>query len=419
MSRRANPFSPVAVIGMLLVGAAAFLLLLYALGQGWTGDEEERDGGSHAAANGLNGYSGLVQLLQDSGRPALLMRNPSQLNDYNLTILTPPLWSDSEEIDQIVENRLNASSGPTIIILPKWQAFTAQQQEGVEIEEGWVQLFGTSSPEWFAELAIGDGAELGIGETGSWQGLGRSGDLPNAEQVQALVSASDGAFTPLITDSEGDILAAEVILEKSEDEYLEDWPVIVVFEPDLFNNYGLADRDRAAVAVQIIDWAADQAELPIAFDLTLNGFGRTENLLTLAFSPPFLAATLCLLLAAIVIGWRGLRRFGPALVEAPTMARGKEQLARNGASLLARVKRWHLLKSPYENMIARRVTAALGLRVHDLDTREAAIDAALSRRGHDGPPFSHLAADLRQAEKPRDIIRAAQRLRTFERTLTQ
>ena len=101
------------------------------------------------------------------------------------------------------------------------------------------------------------------------------------------------------------------------------------------------------------------------------------------------------------------------------MAQGKRQLARNGASLLERVKRWHLVKQPYEDMIGRRVASALGLRIGDHDSREIAIDNALERRGHDGPPFSRLAGDLREASRPRDIIRAAQRLRTFERTLTQ
>ena len=102
------------------------------------------------------------------------------------------------------------------------------------------------------------------------------------------------------------------------------------------------------------------------------------------------------------------------------MAQGKRQLARNGAALVEKVKRWHLLKQPYEDMVGRRLARGLGLRsVSEADAREAAIDRAMARRGHDGATFSRLAADLRKAERPRDIIRAARALRTFERTLTQ
>ena len=126
-----------------------------------------------------------------------------------------------------------------------------------------------------------------------------------------------------------------------------------------------------------------------------------------------------MLLAALVIGWRAFRRFGPPVAEAPAMAQGKRQLARNGAALIERVKRWHLLKQPYEDMIGRRVARGLGLRNAETDAREMAIDQAVARRGHDGPTFSRLAADLREAERPKDIIRAARALRTFERTLTQ
>ncbi|APE29309.1 DUF4350 domain-containing protein [Aurantiacibacter gangjinensis] len=421
MSRRANPFRPGVVLGVLLVGVLAFLMILYALGQGWTG-QDERDGGSHAAANGLNGYSGLVQLLRGTGSDVTFARNPTELDDYNLTIITPSLFADAEAIDEVIQNRRDFAGGPTIIILPKWSAFEPRQRDDVEIEDGWVVLGNASSPFWFEEIGIFSGGEMAVGETGGWQGLGTSGDLPDEEQVQALVSATDQVMTSLIVDDEGDVLVAELSPAKPEDvnydTYVNDWPIIVVFEPDLMNNYGMADRDRAALALSIIERAQDGAALPVVFDLTLNGLGRSDNLLTLAFSPPFLAATLCLLLAALVVAWRGFRRFGPPVAEAPAMARGKEQLARNGASLLERVKRWHLLKQPYEDMIGRRVAASLGLRIADTDAREAAIDDALDRRGHDGPPFSRLAADLRAADKPRDIIRAAKALRTFERTLT-
>ena len=424
MSRAASPFRPGTVLVLLLVGALAFLLLLFAIGKGWTGDDE-RDGGSHAAANGLNGYSGLASLVESTGHEVTLSRNPSANNDYGLLILTPPLWSDAEEINEIIESRRANASGPTILIVPKWVAFPARDTGDTEVPSGWVNLYSATVPQWFAELEIGQGAELSVGKTGGWQGLALSGELPDEEQVLALTGQPDIELRAMVVDDEGDVLVAQVDSKSgaSADEYYYDdyepWPVIVVFEPDLVNNYGMADRDRARLALDLVAIASEDSNIPVRFDLTLNGLGESQNLLTLAFEPPFLAATLCLILAAIVIAWRAFRRFGPPVAEEPAMAQGKRQLARNGASLLERVRRWHLLKQPYEDMIGRRVAAALGLKIADHGTREAAIDRALASRGHQGPPFSQLAADLREAGGPRDIIRAAQRLRTFERTLTQ
>ena len=207
MSRRANPFRPGTVLALLLVGVLAFLLLLYALGQGWTG-QEERDGGNHAAANGLNGFSGLATLLEGTANKVSLSRNRAELEDYGLLILTPPLWSDPEQIDEIIQQRIDYASGPTMLILPKWLATQVPGDVDVESEDGWVILSGATSPDWFADLAIGEGTALAIGRTGGWQGLGSAGDLPEQDRVQALVTDSENAMRALLVDDEGDVLAA-------------------------------------------------------------------------------------------------------------------------------------------------------------------------------------------------------------------
>lgn len=417
INQRSNPFRPTTVLALLAVGSLAFLLLLYALSQGWTGGED-RNGGNHAAANGLNGYSGLVTLLEETGNSVTVSRNPADLPEYGLQILTPPIMTAPDGIDDILQQRIDLDAGPTMLILPKWLAMPIPADANVESENGWVFLGGSVSPPWFSQLEIAEGAELAIGETGGWQGFAEAGDLPDETQVQALVSDERKVMRALLVDEEGDVLAAELLQPPEADGY-EPWPIYVVFEPDLMNNYGIADRARAEVAIALVEMARAGGNMPIRFDVTLNGLGASQNLLTLAFRPPFLAAALCLLLAALVIGWRAFRRFGPAIAEEPATAQGKRQLARNGAALLERVKRWHLLKQPYEDMIGRRVASALGLRNADIDAREIAIDRELARRGHDGPTFSRLAGDLRVAERPKDIIRAARALRTFERTLTQ
>ncbi|MCB2067535.1 MAG: DUF4350 domain-containing protein [Erythrobacter sp.] len=419
MSRAASPFRPGVVLALLVVGAGAFLLLLYALGQGWTGDSQS-DGGSHAAADGLNGYSGLVQLLEGTGHDVELSRSQPQDGDYNLMVLTPPMWSNPEEVNDVITARISRANGPTLVILPKWIAFDAAMVPGLEgnTGDGWVLLAGAQSPPWFAQTQIGEGTQLAIGATSGWNGMAQSGSLPDQEQVQALTGQQSGNLQPLVVDGEGDVLVAQYV-DKSSSSY-DAWPVVVVFEPDLFNNYGMADEDRARLALDVIALASENEDLPIDFDLSMHGMGSSDNLLTLAFEPPFLAATLCLILAALVIAWRAFRRFGPPMAEAAAVVQGKRQLALNGAALLERVKRWHLLKKPYEDMVSRRLAHSLGLRASaDTDTREGAIDHALASRGLEGPPFSRLAHDLRVAERPRDILRAARALRNFERTVTR
>ena len=401
MSRASNPFKPRTVLAVLAVGALAFLLMLYALGQGWDGSDDS-NGGNHAASNGLNGFAGLVSLLQDTGYDVELSRERGGYDDYGLLVLTPPMFGDGAELAEIIEERRQYDNGPTMVIMPKWMAFPIPDQSGVEAEDGWVFLVNAGSPEWFGTLDFAEGAELALGETKGWNGLGMSGALPDPEQVQALAKQPADEMSPRVLDSEGDVLVADLPVEYAAEDYdYESYPVIFVFEPDLMNNFGLADENRARLAFSLIESATDgDPDMPVIFDLTLPGLGSSENLLTLAFSPPFLAATLCLLLAALVIAWRGFQRFGPPVAETPSMSQGKRQLARNGASLVQRVKRFHLLSNPYAALMSKRIGDALGVRETAPEARATAIDNALERRGYEGPGFTQRANELRSASRP-------------------
>lgn len=421
-----SPFSPRAVLGLLLVGGLAFLVFLYAIGAGWDG-RDGRDGGAHAVANGLNGYAGLVALLESGGEKVELSRSEARLDDEALLVLTPRTFADGEALAEIVEARRYI--GPTLIVLPKWLAIPADAAR-VQAPRGWVVLGPAIAPPWPDQLEDFGPTELEIGERSRWEGLGMAGSFPRPQQVMTLVSSY---VLPLVTDEQGDVLAgflddggAYPVLDavarlpardpEAEDLDTSRWAVVVVAEPDLLNNFGLADAARAELATKIVEAAKEGQDLPVVFDLTLAGFGGSRNLLTLAFAPPFLAATLCLVLAAAAIAWRALRRFGPPVAEAPALAMGKRQLARNAAALVERAKRWHLLGPPYAALIGARVAAALGVRETDPAAREAAIGRALAARGIE-PDYSGRAEALRRARKPGELLRAAGALRTIERTL--
>ena len=427
--RSRNPFSPGTVLAVLAVGALAFLLMLYAIGQGWTGNSE-RNGGEHATSTALPGFKGLHDLLDRQGYDVQLSRSPAGYTDYGLLVLTPPQFTSADEIADVLDQRLvHDHHGPILLILPKWSAYEVPEQVRRETgsEDGWVILMDADAPAWFDGLAFAGGAELAVGQTSGWTGFDRNGALPDPGRVQALVKQPEGdtEFIARVVDGEGDLLVGEVDdpLTLSEDvsgQDLDPYPVMVVFEPDIMNNYGLADRSRAELSMAIIDTLmAEDPDMPVIFDMTLPGLAASENLLTLAFRPPFLSATLCLLFAALVIIWRSFNRFGPPVAEMPSRAQGKRQLARNGAALVARVKRFHLLADPYAALMGKRIAAKLGIRENHPEARAAAIDRALARRGFEGPTFLARANDLRAAGNPKDIIRAAAALKDLERTLKQ
>jgi len=233
---------------------------------------------------------------------------------------------------------------------------------------------------------------------------------PASGRVLAAFRA-DGGASPGLAEMAG--LADSATAEDSRT-----YPVVFVFEPDLLDNYGLAKAANADLAVELIGAVTDWEIGPVAFDLTQNGLGRAMNLLTLAFTPPFLAATLCLIIAGIVVGWRAFRRFGPPLAQGPAIALGKGQLVANSAGLIRRSGRLHLLGPPYAALMRRTIAARLGLKPQGDDaSTDAAIDRALGTRGLSDTPFAALAARLASARKPHELLRAADALKSIERKL--
>jgi len=441
MSRAGTPFSTRGLLALVVGGTALFLLLLYAIGAGWNGSPDTR-GTERADSNALNGFSALAAVLEARGHTVEVARGRESQGvteaggwTPHLLILTPSMTSDGEDLAKVLEDR--RYQGPTIVILPKWlsQPSPPRDDEG-DRPRDWVRLQPGYAAEWFEQVPLFAPLTLGTGQSQRWQGLDRSGPLADPAVVQAITEMPGKELLPLVSDSEGDLLAgywnrggwhpdlaeAGGIAFNPDEEDGQDsdiYPLVLVAEPDLFNNYGLASEARAGVAVEIIEATMAGEDMDVVFDMQIDGLGGSENLLTLAFRPPFLAATLCLIAVLLVIGWRAFRRFGPPLAEAPEMAHGKTRLASNGAALIQRARRWHLLGAPYAALVTARLAAALHVRAGDEAAREAAIDAAQTRHGNAGPLFSSTAQALRNARRLPEVLRAAGTLRSIERTLTK
>ena len=425
-----NPFSPRAVLALVAIGAALFVALLWMIGSGISSGSTN-DGGGHAGGKGLNGYAALADLLERRGYAVRRSRSEARLDDPGLLVLTPPLFAEADKIDEVIAKRRR--EGPTLLVLPKWRATRVPPGAGQSgARKGWVQLGSAESPRWGDAVEAVGSLDIRIealtGASRRWSGLAQSGALAAPQAAQSMTS---GGLVALVRDGSGQMLAgylddmgtypelddlADVSPGKADDTGL--YPLLVVAEPDLVNNYGFADRNRAMLALALVDAAMEGESLPVSFDLTLNGFARSANLLTLAFTPPFLAATLCLLIAALAVGWRAFLRFGPPRAASRAIAFGKRALIANAAGLIRRTRRFHLVAAPYADHARERLARALALpRLADAAATEAAIDRAMASRAGIPASFSTIAARLRSARRPQDIVTAARDLHSLERTL--
>jgi hypothetical protein len=415
MSAGRAPFPRAAVAALVVGGFALFLALLAIMARGEAPLAAAQDGTAHGAANGLNGYSGLVRLLSAQGFDVTRSRSPRGLERRNLVVLTPPHDVDPEKLGALLEQRRRL--GPTLVILPKWRAgpppANLPREEAAKWRHGWVALRGASAARWTADLPAPFTLSHRIhspegGLLPRWSGLGQQGALPTRSVAHALPDPSAEA---VLRDDNGRTLvlrAGRAPMGASAN-----YPVLFVAEPDLVNNYGMADPARAALAIELVQKINNGGRGEITFDLTLNGFGGSENLLTLAFRPPFLAATLCLMLALGIVFWRAMLRFGPVAAAEPSAGFAKQQLVANSAGLILRARRWGLLAAPYARLAERRLAKSLGLTRPD----PAAIDAALAVRLPDDEPFTPRAARLAAARTPTEILSAAQALETLHRKL--
>lgn len=431
-----GPFSRLAVLAIVLLGAALFVALLWMIGTG-NGLSSTNDGQGHVAGRGLNGFAAMADYLDRRGYRVERARGPDDLARPGLLVLTPPLAVDGAEIDRIVARRRYV--GPTLVVVPKWIALQPTPKQKEKARTGWVQLSGMSGPSWpgFLDQVAVDVEEKAKGRPPlGWRGAGLAGALPDGHRVLTgsgtglvrLVAATDDRYTLAAFLDDGgsypglEAIAQDRVLHSGEedgDEYGEElYPLVVVFEPDLLDNWGMARFENARLAEALVRASGVSPGGTVTFDMTLNGFGAARNLLTLAFTPPFLAATICLLLAAVIAGWRAFLRFGPPLRAERTIAFGKRALVANAAGFIRRARRLHLVGGPYADRARERLVAGLALpRTLDPEHAEAAIDRALAARQPDAEPFTRIAARLRAARRSPELLKAARDLHALERKL--
>ncbi len=434
MSVQANPFKRTTIIIMFAIGFAAFVALLYGLG---TGDRlaSGKNGQAHGASNSLVGYKALADILRKTGTEVQYSRSAAGMDNPGLLILTPNPFADAEDLDQVMQDR--AYVGPTMIILPKWQVMAVPDPR---LKKGWVQrigiLGGDSGQSMLKEIVDvevnvapmdpekaatpSEKQPLTVSAVGGPVKIPETPVAMTGDYVRTILPGPEGQGALIAYLDDGGVYAQLDSLDESQITDEEDidssyFPVVLVADADLMNNTGMADKQTAEHALALIAATGISAGGTVTFDLTFNGLGTTENLLTLAFQPPFLSATICLIIAALAAAWMAFNRFGPAAREQRSIGFGKTALVNNSAGFIHRMQRGYLVADPYGEMIRSAAIQAIGLSP-TADREE--LNRKLDMLGEvNGSRFTALLNNLNHAENSHETAEHAAALYNWKKEI--
>lgn len=346
-----SAFDPRVILAVIVAGAlaiAAYTFLSAYSPQLSSGN----NGGAHALSNSATGFSALVALAKESGVEGGVYRDEEDAGEGALLILTPEFGTEADAIKKQIE--AHQIYGPTLVILPKWLV------QKHPLRPGWVQRISD------APMMLYD--EIPDDYWGAKMSAKRAISAAKKEQniTTGFYEGSDPFRLTLPAEYVGiNCGACEDGLRLADGNYLvgvswPDYPVFLLAEPDLLNNYGLRDKARGKAAMELLSRIADYGEADrVAFDVTLNGFGKKKSILRFLFEPPFLAVTLSLVLAAILAGWQAFNRFGPPARRAREIALGKNALIANGAELMKQAGKDHHGAGVYARHVRDQLAGAL------------------------------------------------------------
>lgn len=430
MSVQANPFKRTTIIIMFAIGFAAFIALLYGLGMG-NPLSSSKNGQAHGASNSLVGYKALADIMRKTGAEVQYSRTAAGLDNPGLLVLTPTPYTSTDDLTKVMQER--AYIGPTMVILPKWNVTSAPDPR---LKKGWVQRLGTLGGD-FGEAMLKDIVEVQIHVTdmadtqSNKQPVTRSAVGGPVKVPQAVVTMSGASIRAIVPAPHGGGALAAYLddggvypqLDSLDESRITEegavdtslYPLVLVADADLLNNGGMADKQTARHALALMDAVSTGTNGMITFDLTFNGLGSAENLLTLIFKPPFLSATICLVIAALAAAWAAFNRFGPPVREQRSIDFGKTALVNNSAGFIHRMRREHLVTHPYGEIIRAEAVHALGLSP---DAEREDQNSKLDMLGEvDGHSFTALLNSLNSAHGSHEIARRAAALHHWKKEL--
>ena len=397
-----DSFNTRTIILIIVAGIITFLgfLVLSAIAPQMDG---RNNGGAHAMSVGGNGYAALTELTERSGLGGDVIRATEDISYNSLLIITPDERSKIDDIEAMIT--AHNGKGKVLIVPGKWAVQPFPQRRG------WVQkLFASIDTRAVPEGFLGLSIDWEKRESATPLAVTDNSDTEPFDLTIPTTSFSmeSDKLETIIRHPGGGALLGYVDMSPG---------VYILSDADLLNNQAMGDAKKAESAVRFLASIVNYDGLSaVEYDVTLNGLGKDDrSLLRMAFTPPFLAITLCLIAAALFAGWQSLVRFGPAWRSLRAVALGKTALVTNAAELMRQAGKEHHGAGVYARNMRDAVATRLSAPPH---LKDAALNSWLDRRAPRGTPsITELMRRMERADTGQDMLDGARALTRWRKDI--
>ena len=408
-SRGSVAFRPLTVLLLCIIGLMSFGAFISL--SGFQGDLERKDytARSHALSKSPNGFAGIYRLMRTENETVGMLRSTEDMWSKNIgqLIVTLPSPYSGDKLERF------DLSDTTIFVLPKWRTVKSRK-----VKNGVIKLapYKTERLEEGLEDAAGaltvsrdDGVKTV--KFDMTDGARDYFSFPDhGHEIDSLQSFAMSSIEPILSVAGSN--GKDVIFGR-----IPDTNLLILSDPDLINNAGLKEYESAATAFDILTYMAPKDQ-SILFDLTLHGLGSNQNLVKTMLTPPFLAATLCLLATGLMLAWRAFTRFGRPRVQARVYASGKQALADNSADMIRLAGREQNMAPGYAALIRKLTASALGLpKTLSEDQATESLDRMAVRSGIDDA-LSDMTHKSNYTTNVSELMNLARRLHKWRQEMT-
>lgn len=275
--------------------------------------------GADAFSRSAVGHRAWLELLRGAGRQVLVSRHRTAEKASDgavVALLEPRVGPEDAAREELLED-VNGAAPLLLVVLPKRLAIPDQARPS------WVAaapLLPTADAQRVLDALALEATVVRPGRAvGAWRGPLPAPTLDEPQLVQST------ALTPLVEADEGGMLAGELDVDG--------WRTVVLADPDVLASHGLSRGENAALALALLRRLGAEG-LPVVVDETLHGHDVRPSLVRELLRFPLALATASALLAAALLAWAALVRFGRPERPAPALAAGRLFLVESTAVLL-------------------------------------------------------------------------------------